>query len=117
MKNMYALKCLYQSKFYNKDGELLGELLPNWEERIILVKGASFEEVELKSEKFAKKYETEYLNNENQIVKVRLYEIIDIFAVFDTNDRTNIEVYSKMFEATEEQVKNMLDVEYPTEQK
>lgn len=115
MKNMYALKCLYQAKFYNKDGELLGELLPNWEERIILVKGASFEEVELKSEKFAQKYETEYLNIENQIVKVRLYEIIDIFAVFDTNDRTNIEVYSKMFEATEEQVKNMLDVEYPTE--
>ena len=40
----------------------------------------------------------------------------DIFAVFNTNARTNIEVYSKMFDAAEEEVEKMLDIEYPIEE-
>ena len=73
------------------------------------------EDADLKSEKIAKEYESEYVNIHNQIVKIRLYTIVDIFATFDTNARTNIEVYSNIFDATEEEVKKMLDVEYPIE--
>ena len=113
MKNMYAIKCLYQSKFYSVNNKLLDEITPSWEERIILIKASSMEEAELKCAIIAKEYESEYTNVYNQIVKVRLYSIVDIFATFDTNARTNIEVYSKMFEATEEEVERMLDVEYP----
>ena len=40
------------------------------------------------------------------------FAIVDIFAIFDTNSRTNIEVYSNLFDATEEQVEKMLDIEY-----
>lgn len=115
MKNMYGVKCLYQSKFYSVDNKLLDDIIPAWEERIILIKASSMEEADFKCEKIAKEYESEYTNVNNQIVKVRLYSIIDIFATFDTNARTNIEVYSKMFDATEEEVERMLDVEYPTE--
>ena len=74
------------------------------------------EEADSKCEKIAKEYESDYVNIYNQMVKVRLYTIIDIFATFDTNARTNIEVYSKMFDATEEEVKKMLDVQYPIEE-
>ena len=115
MKNMYAVKCLYQSKFYSMDNKLLDEITPAWEERIILIKALSMEDADLKSEKIAKEYESEYVNIHNQIVKIRLYTIVDIFATFDTNARTNIEVYSNIFNATEEEVEKMLDVEYPIE--
>ena len=116
MKNMYAVKCLYQSAFYSADNKLLDEVIPSWEERIILIKASSMEEADSKCEKIAKEYESDYVNIYNQMVKVRLYTIIDIFATFDTNARTNIEVYSKMFDATEEEVKKMLDVQYPIEE-
>ncbi|MBQ9115626.1 MAG: DUF4288 domain-containing protein [Clostridia bacterium] len=116
MKNMYAVKCLYQSKFYSADNELLDDIIPNWEERIILIKASSMEEADLKCEKMAKKYESDFVNIYNQIVKVRLYSIIDIFATFDTDARTNIEVYSNMFDATEDDVIKMLDIEYPVEE-
>ena len=115
MKNMYAIKCLYQSKFYSMDNKLLDANTFEWEERIILIKASSMEEADLKSEKTAKEYESEYVNIYNEIVKVRLYQVIDIFAVFDTDARTNIEVYSNIFDATEEEIEKMLDVEYPTE--
>ena len=116
MKNMYAVKCLYKSTFYTMDGELLDDIMPSWEERIILIKAASMEEADLKCEKIAKTYEFDYVSVENQIVKVRLYAIIDIFAVFDTNAKTNIEVYSNMFDATEEEVEKILDIEYPVKE-
>ena len=116
MKNMYAVKCLYQFKFYSMENELLEDVMPGWEERIILIKAASMEDADSKCEKMAKEYESEYTNPYNQIVKVRLYTIVDIFATFDTTARTNIEVYSNMFDATEEEVEKMLDVEYPIEE-
>ena len=115
MKNMYAVKCLYQLNFYSKEDKLLNEIIPGWEERIILIKASSIEEADVKSEKIAKKYENEYVNVNDQIVKVRLYTIIDIFAIFDTDAETDIEVYSNMFNATEEEIKKMLDIEYPRE--
>ena len=115
MKNMYAVKCLYQYRFYSIDDKLLDEVIPAWEERIILVRASSMDEADLKCEKIAKEYESEYINIHNQIVKVRLYSIIDIFAVLDTNARTNIEVYSNIFDACEEEVKKILDVEYPAD--
>lgn len=116
MKNMYAVKCLYQFKFYSMEGELLEDITPGWEERIILIKASSMEDVDLKCEKMAKEYESEYINPYNQIVKVQLYTILDIFAVYDTTARTNIEVYSNIFDATEEEVEKMLDVEYPIDE-
>ena len=116
MKNMYAIKCLYQSKFYTMDNKSLDDIMPSWEERIILIKASSMEEADSKCEKIAKEYESEYVNICNQRVKVRLYTIVDIFATYDTNARTNIEVYSKIFDATEENVERMLDVEYPIEE-
>lgn len=116
MKNMYAVKCLYQFKFYSMEGELLEDITPGWEERIILIKASSMEDVDLKCEKMVKEYESEYINPYNQIVKVQLYTILDIFAVYDTTARTNIEVYSNIFDATEEEVEKMLDVEYPIDE-
>ena len=115
MKNMYAVKCLYQYRFYSIDNKLLDEAIPAWEERIILIKASSMEEADLKCEKIAREYESEYINIHNQTVKVRLYSIVDIFSIFDTDARTNIEVYSTMFDATEEEVEKMLDIEYPKE--
>ena len=116
MRNMYAVKCLYQTKFYTKENKLIEDIIPSWEERIILIKASSIEEADAKCEKYAKKYEGDNINTDNHIFKTRLYEILDIFWIFDTNSRTNIEVYSKMFSASEETVRQMLDVEYPIEE-
>ena len=113
MKNMYAIKCLYQYKFYDKNDQLLKDIIPGWEEKIILIKASSLDEADNKSKAIAKEYESDYENVDNQIVKVRIYEILDIFAIFDTTDRTNIEVYSKMFKAEVEEVEKILDIEYP----
>ena len=38
MKNMYAVKCLYQTKFYTMENELIEDMISAWEERIILIK-------------------------------------------------------------------------------
>lgn len=112
MRNMYAVKCLYKWDIYDSGGALLNETTYHWEERIILITASSIEDADCKSEKFAKEYEQEYTNTDNQLVKIKLYAIVDIFAIFDTNSRTNIEVYSNLFDATEEQVEKMLDIEY-----
>ena len=113
MKNMYAVKCLYQFRYYTLDGKLIDDAPPCWEERIILIRASSMDEAELKCEKIAKEYEDEYVNPHNQVVKIKLHTIIDIFATYDTNARTNIEVYSKIFDATEQEVEKMLNIEYP----
>ena len=113
MKNMYAIKCLYQINIYNENEDKPINSIPRWEERIILIKASSMDDADSKSEKYAKDYETEYYNVENQIVKLRLYTILDIFATFDTTSRNNIEVYANHFDATVEEVEKMLDVEYP----
>ncbi|MDE5715598.1 MAG: DUF4288 domain-containing protein [Anaeroplasmataceae bacterium] len=113
MKNMYAIKCLYQINVYNENEDKPVNSIPGWEERIIIIKAYSMDDADSKSEKYAKDYEQEYYNTENQIVKLRLYTILDIFAIFDTTSRDNIEVYSNFFDATIEEVEKMLDVEYP----
>ena len=116
MKNMYAVKCIYRFQYYTLDGDLIGDASPCWEERIILIKASNMDEADSKCEKIAKEYEDEYVNTRrNQVVKVKLYTVVDIFATFDTNARTNIEVYSKMFDATEQEIETMLDIEYPLE--
>ncbi|MBO5223198.1 MAG: DUF4288 domain-containing protein [Clostridia bacterium] len=112
MKNTYAVKCLYQSKFYSDNNELMEDVLPVWEERIVLIRATSMDEADLKSERIAKTYESDYVNENNQTVKVRLYAVVDIFAVFDSNAKTNIEVYSNTFSATEEDIEKILDIEY-----
>ena len=113
MKNMYAVKCLYRFQYYTLDRKLIDDARPCWEERIILIRASSMDEANLKCEKIAKEYEDEYINARNQVVKVKLYNIVDIFATYDTNARTNIEVYSKMFDATAEEIEKILDIEYP----
>ena len=115
MKNMYAVKCLYQFRYYTSEGQLIDDAGPCFEDRIFLIKASNMDEADSKSKKVAKEYEDEYINTRNHVVKVRLYDIIDIFATYDTNARTNIEVYSKMFDATEEEINAMLDIEYPVE--
>lgn len=115
MKNMYAVKCLYEFNFYDGEHKLVDGLLPSWEERIILIKASSLDDASNKCETYAKEYEEEYINIDNQIVKIKLYEIIDIFEIFDTKARNNIEVYSNQFSASEEDVDKMLDIEYPIE--
>lgn len=113
MKNMYAVKCIYSYKFYDINHSLIEDITPSWEERIILIKANSVEEVENKINKYAKEYENSYINEDNQIVEIRLYEVIDIYALFDTNDRTNIEVYSNIFSTKEKDIKKVLNITYP----
>ena len=113
MKNMYAVKCLYKYSYYNQENELIEEVIPSWEERIILIKADNMDDADKKSIIFAKEYENEYINVNNQIVKVELYEILDIFTIFDNDEKNNMEVYSKMFDANQEEIENMLDILYP----
>ena len=117
MKNMYAVKCLYKYSYYNQENELIEEVIPSWEERIILIKADNMDDADEKSIIFAKEYENEYINVNNHIVKVELYEILDIFTIFDNDEKNNIEVYSKMFYANQEEIENMLDILYPLKEK
>ena len=117
MNNMYAVKCLYKYSYYNQENELIEEVIPSWEERIILIKADNMDDADKKSIIFAKEYENEYINVNNQIVKVELYEILDIFTIFDNDEKNNMEVYSKMFDANQEEIENMLDILYPLKEK
>lgn len=67
MKNMYAVKCLYKYSYYNQENELIEEVIPSWEERIILIKADNMDDVDKKSIIFAKEYENEYINVNNHI--------------------------------------------------
>ena len=117
MNNMYAVKCLYKYSYYNQENELIEEVIPSWEERIILIKADNMDDADKKSIIFAKEYENEYINVNNQIVKVELYEILDIFTIFDNDEKNNMEVYSKMFDANQEEIENMLDILYSLKEK
>ena len=117
MNNMYAVKSLYKYSYYNQENELIEEVIPSWEERIILIKADNIDDADKKSIIFAKEYENEYINVNNQIVKVELYEILDIFTIFDNDEKNNMEVYSKMFDANQEEIENMLDILYPLKEK
>lgn len=117
MNNMYAVKCLYKYSYYNQENELIEEVIPSWEERIILIKADNMDDADKKSIIFAKEYENEYINVNNQIVKVELYEILDIFTIFDNDEKNNMEVYSKIFDANQEEIENMLDILYPLKEK
>lgn len=85
-------------------------------ERIIWIKVDSLDNANLKCEIYAKEYENEYTNEENQIVKVVLYEIIDIFAICDTGEENSVEVYAKLFGPPKEEISKMLDVMYLVEE-
>lgn len=117
MNNMYAVKCLYKYSYYDQENELIEEVIPSWEERIILIKADNMDDADKKSIIFAKEYENEYINVNNHIVKVELYEILDIFTIFNNDEKNNMEVYSKMFDANQEEIENMLDILYPLKEK
>ena len=53
MKNMYAVKCLYKYSYYNQENELIEEVIPSWEERIILIKADNMDDADKKSIIFA----------------------------------------------------------------
>ena len=115
MKNMYAVKCLYKYSFYTQNKVLIEDIMPGWEERIILIKAENINDADNKSEVFAKEYVKEYVNVDNQIVRVELYEILDIFDIFDIFDihkNSNLEIYSKMFSANQKDVENILEIMY-----
>ena len=88
--------------WYNIYKGWIEEVIPSWEERIILIKADNMDDADKKSIIFAKEYENEYINVNNQIVKVELYEILDIFTIFDNDVKNNMEVYSEMFDANQE---------------
>lgn len=109
MKNTYAVKCLYKYSFYTQNKVLIEDIMPGWEERIILIKAENMDDADNKSEVFAREYEKEYVNVDNQIVRVELYEIFDIF---DIHKNSNVEIYSKMFSANQKDVENILEIMY-----
>ena len=115
MKNMYAVKCLYKITAYNVNGDKL-DYPPVWEERIFLVKANDFDDADKKYVDYAYGYETEYKNENNEIIKIELSHVVDMFQVFDTTSRNYIEVYSNLFSASEEDVEKMLDIQYPIEE-
>ena len=117
MKNMYAVKCIYKTSLHNFDDDSEINYLNQFEERIFLIKAKSFDDAESKCETYALEYEDTYINPYGEIVKTTLYEILDIYSVFDTNRKNNIEVYSNIFYNSEEQLKKSLSVNYPIKKK
>ena len=117
MKNMYAIKCIYKSSLYNLQDNSKIDYIDSFEERMFLIRAKSLEDASKKSEKYALEYEDEYINPYGEIVKTTLYEILDIYVIFDTNDRNNIEVYSNIFYCSEKQLEKSLSVNYPLRNK
>ena len=92
MKNMYAVKCIYKSTLYKLDDNSEIKYPNQFEERIFLIKAKSLEDADSKCEKYALEYEDSYINPYGEIVKTTLYEILDVYQIFDTNKKNNIEV-------------------------
>ena len=117
MKNMYAVKCIYKSTLYKLDDNSVIEYPNQFEERIFLLKAKSLEDADSKCEKYALEYEDSYINPYGEIVKTTLYEILDVYQIFDTNKKNNIEVYSNIFYSSEKQLKKSLAVNHPIRNK
>ena len=75
------------------------------------------EDADSKCEKYALEYEDSYINPYGEIVKTTLYEILDVYQIFDTNKKNNIEVYSNIFYNSEKQLKKSLAVNHPIRNK
>ena len=116
MKNMYAAKCIYKTSLYNLD-ETKIDYIDQFEERIFLIKAKSLDDADKKSKKYALEYEDTYINPYGEIVKTRLYEILDIYELFEDNRKNNIEVYSNIFYTTDKQLNKSLSVSYPYKRK
>ncbi len=106
----FALNCLYKYEFYGDDGNPL-DVLPQWEERIIIISAENFDAADAMAEKTAAAYEDDFRSEQGENVSVRLAYILDIFPV-DENEGV---VYSNMYEAEEDEVEAMLDIRYPEE--
>lgn len=117
MKNMYAIKCIYKSSLYKLDDNSEIDYPNQFEERIFLIKAKSLEDADNKCEKYALEYEDSYINPYGEVVKTTLYEILDIYQIFDTHKKNNIEVYSNIFYNSEKQLKNSLSVNHPIKNK
>lgn len=117
MKNMYAIKCIYKSSLYKLDDNSEINYPNQFEERIFLIKAKSLEDADSKCEKYALEYEDSYINPYGEIVKTTLYEILDVYQIFDTNKKNNIEVYSNIFYNSEKQLKKSLAVNHPIRNK
>ena len=117
MKNMYAVKCIYKSTLYKLYDNSEIKYPNQFEERIFLIKAKSLEDADSKCEKYALEYEDSYINPYGEIVKTTLYEILDVYQIFDTNKKNNIEVYSNIFYNSEKQLKKSLAVNHPIRNK
>ena len=63
-----------------------------FEESVLLVNADSFSDALHKAEAYAKDREREYINCDNQVVKIEKIEAVDSFLVFE--DEETVEVYS-----------------------
>ena len=112
MKNMYAVKCIYKSTLYKLDDNSEIKYPNQFEERIFLIKAKSLKDADSKCEKYALEYEDSYINPYGEIVKTTLYEILDVYQIFDTFNRYELKMnYDIYLQAKMAGAKDLKEVE------
>ena len=66
-----------------------------FEESVLLINANSFDDALHKAEDYAKDLEYEYVNCDNQVVKIEKIEAVDSFLVYE--DAEAVEVYSSFY--------------------
>ena len=66
-----------------------------FEESVLLINANSFDDALHKSEDYAKDLEYEYVNCDNQVVKIEKIEAVDSFLIYE--DEEAVEVYSSFY--------------------
>jgi hypothetical protein len=95
MANWYSVKSLYRMDVKAApDGT---PRLSSYEERVILMRAASFDEALSKAQIEARKYaDMRWLNARGEAVETHFLEVLDAFMLFDDELAEGCEVYSKM---------------------
>ncbi|MBQ0092252.1 MAG: DUF4288 domain-containing protein [Clostridiales bacterium] len=106
----FAVKCMFQLTYYEPGGAMLPR--SSWAERILFIKAKDVEESYQIAEEISYEYECEYTNPEGLYVCCRLYELSDSCELSWDKLKTGGELYTNYFDATVEEVEEMLHKQY-----
>lgn len=106
---------IYEEEYY-WSGRVIYEIAVNdkhvgYEEVIELIK-VNCEDPLLKLDKIAKSKETTYINELGEKVDIKVFKVLEVYAIHNQNSSDSFEVYANIIPATEDELSQYLNIAY-----
>ena len=106
----FAVKCIFKLTYYEMGGKPLPKC--SWAERILFIKAKDVDDSYRVADEISLEYECDYAGEHGEYVSCRLYEISDSCELFWDKLQSGGELYSNYFEASPEEVEEILHTQY-----